>query len=416
MFISPPPQRSAFFFFLMIRRPPRSTLFPYTTLFRSPRGTGDARRRGAGRGRTARWRNDDGRNASEGEWTQGGLWRHPGGQGRRLRGARRRTGVADRLQRRRQDDDDEGHHRQPGDGRRRHRVPGQEHQGPGPVGSRAAGAGDGPRADEPAQGAADGRAVDGPVAHHGRQNLRSGARRLRPGRDDPARRAERQPRAGDREPRLRDGVRHHHDGRGRQGNAARPEGARRLPGRIARPAPIAARGPCTGCAGIPTSPDYIWLHASGRGLSVRPRRIALYRGGAFSMNSKEPKMKIQKLLLAAALAAGGVAFAQTPAATPAETPAATPAAPAKAAPHKMVKHKAAAHKRSEHMAAAHEAPMSEADQMKSREERMAAAYSDFKSGRPEQTPPAMRQEATKHHPRKGGMHRPAQNKKAEGAK
>src|SRR3712207_7456939 len=26
---------SAFFFFLMIRRPPRSTLFPYTTLFRS---------------------------------------------------------------------------------------------------------------------------------------------------------------------------------------------------------------------------------------------------------------------------------------------------------------------------------------------------------------------------------------------
>src|SRR3954449_13126492 len=45
----PPPPRSAspdllspetcvcplFFFFLMIRRPPRSTLFPYTTLFRS---------------------------------------------------------------------------------------------------------------------------------------------------------------------------------------------------------------------------------------------------------------------------------------------------------------------------------------------------------------------------------------------
>src|SRR5919205_2448464 len=27
----------AFFLFLMIRRPPRSTLFPYTTLFRSPR-------------------------------------------------------------------------------------------------------------------------------------------------------------------------------------------------------------------------------------------------------------------------------------------------------------------------------------------------------------------------------------------
>src|SRR2546422_9840740 len=31
------PQELLFFFFLMIRRPPRSTLFPYTTLFRSPR-------------------------------------------------------------------------------------------------------------------------------------------------------------------------------------------------------------------------------------------------------------------------------------------------------------------------------------------------------------------------------------------
>src|SRR5216683_2842515 len=29
-----------FFFFLMIRRPPRSTLFPYTTLFRSRSGAG----------------------------------------------------------------------------------------------------------------------------------------------------------------------------------------------------------------------------------------------------------------------------------------------------------------------------------------------------------------------------------------
>src|SRR2546428_10306960 len=28
-------QENYFFFFLMIRRPPRSTLFPYTTLFRS---------------------------------------------------------------------------------------------------------------------------------------------------------------------------------------------------------------------------------------------------------------------------------------------------------------------------------------------------------------------------------------------
>src|SRR5438874_13832306 len=29
--------KTCLFFFLMIRRPPRSTLFPYTTLFRSPR-------------------------------------------------------------------------------------------------------------------------------------------------------------------------------------------------------------------------------------------------------------------------------------------------------------------------------------------------------------------------------------------
>src|SRR3712207_7685820 len=59
------------FFFLMIRRPPRSTLFPYTTLFRSPhagaavpvRAHGDLRggalvaldrRRGGGRGRVLR--------------------------------------------------------------------------------------------------------------------------------------------------------------------------------------------------------------------------------------------------------------------------------------------------------------------------------------------------------------------------
>src|SRR5258708_34640916 len=33
---------SPVFFFLMIRRPPRSTLFPYTTLFRSDRKSGSA--------------------------------------------------------------------------------------------------------------------------------------------------------------------------------------------------------------------------------------------------------------------------------------------------------------------------------------------------------------------------------------
>src|SRR5438034_6556904 len=42
-----------FFFFLMLRRPPRSTLFPYTTLFRSAQDVQqpDGRRLGAGRGR-----------------------------------------------------------------------------------------------------------------------------------------------------------------------------------------------------------------------------------------------------------------------------------------------------------------------------------------------------------------------------
>src|SRR2546430_10429583 len=33
--------QQAYFFFLMIRRPPRSTLFPYTTLFRSPAALDD---------------------------------------------------------------------------------------------------------------------------------------------------------------------------------------------------------------------------------------------------------------------------------------------------------------------------------------------------------------------------------------
>src|SRR3712207_7396429 len=36
-------------FFLMIRRPPRSTLFPYTTLFRSERSTASGARRTASR-------------------------------------------------------------------------------------------------------------------------------------------------------------------------------------------------------------------------------------------------------------------------------------------------------------------------------------------------------------------------------
>src|SRR3712207_7283797 len=46
------------FFFLMIRRPPRSTLFPYTTLFRSytKKGHFSVRRR---TGRTAKARRED---------------------------------------------------------------------------------------------------------------------------------------------------------------------------------------------------------------------------------------------------------------------------------------------------------------------------------------------------------------------
>src|SRR5439155_13043241 len=46
------------FFFFIIRRPPRSTLFPYTTLFRSRAAPSQARRRGRG-GRAARPRDGD---------------------------------------------------------------------------------------------------------------------------------------------------------------------------------------------------------------------------------------------------------------------------------------------------------------------------------------------------------------------
>src|SRR6266581_558135 len=49
-------------FFLMIRRPPRSTLFPYTTLFRSAR----PRRRTPSAGRFARARGGRGRGAASG--------------------------------------------------------------------------------------------------------------------------------------------------------------------------------------------------------------------------------------------------------------------------------------------------------------------------------------------------------------
>src|SRR5205807_10127208 len=47
-FTSLPHNSTSSFFFLMIRRPPRSTLFPYTTLFRSPAAAGRLRPRCAG--------------------------------------------------------------------------------------------------------------------------------------------------------------------------------------------------------------------------------------------------------------------------------------------------------------------------------------------------------------------------------
>src|SRR3712207_8970537 len=48
------------FFFLMIRRPPRSTLFPYTTLFRSARGAVATRRArvASEASPSSRWRGD----------------------------------------------------------------------------------------------------------------------------------------------------------------------------------------------------------------------------------------------------------------------------------------------------------------------------------------------------------------------
>src|SRR3712207_8671170 len=47
------------FFFLMIRRPPRSTLFPYTTLFRSTWRTGVSGRRRVNRGAASRYTDQD---------------------------------------------------------------------------------------------------------------------------------------------------------------------------------------------------------------------------------------------------------------------------------------------------------------------------------------------------------------------
>src|SRR6266516_6551001 len=49
----------SFFFFLMIRRPPRSTLFPYTTLFRSRRAARISRCRSYACSPTARPRSEE---------------------------------------------------------------------------------------------------------------------------------------------------------------------------------------------------------------------------------------------------------------------------------------------------------------------------------------------------------------------
>src|SRR2546422_10306615 len=70
----------SFFFFLMIRRPPRSTLFPYTTLFRTRGGTGvgcSARRgdggaRGGHRAPARRWADGVRRGRAERESRGGG--------------------------------------------------------------------------------------------------------------------------------------------------------------------------------------------------------------------------------------------------------------------------------------------------------------------------------------------------------
>src|SRR6267143_3772426 len=62
MYFSPttphPTRLLRFFFFLMIRRPPRSTLFPYTTLFRSVR-LEDPRPRRSTRPRRPSWRSEE---------------------------------------------------------------------------------------------------------------------------------------------------------------------------------------------------------------------------------------------------------------------------------------------------------------------------------------------------------------------
>ena len=86
-------------------------------------------------------------------------------------------------------------------------------------------------------------------------------------------------------------------------------------------------------------------------------------------------MKIHPLLLAAILATGGVAFAQTTPATPAVTPAPTKSA-APAAEHKAAMHKMSMHRHTHKTAA--ESPTAP-EQMTTRDERMAAAEAAYKA-------------------------------------
>src|SRR6267143_4264340 len=60
-FLLPQPSSTniSFFFFLMIRRPPRSTLFPYTTLFRSRREQGSPGSRAICPGRAGPGRSEE---------------------------------------------------------------------------------------------------------------------------------------------------------------------------------------------------------------------------------------------------------------------------------------------------------------------------------------------------------------------
>src|SRR6476620_8842962 len=96
---------SCFFFFLMIRRPPRSTLFPYTTLFRSHRAERCTRRTHRGN----RWRHPRtamdasdrrchrpahrGVGGAGGRGIGRGVCRPDGGRPRDISGRRRQVGV-----------------------------------------------------------------------------------------------------------------------------------------------------------------------------------------------------------------------------------------------------------------------------------------------------------------------------------